>query len=132
MKLWELLGLEDMLHQIWKAGHFTSSAMDFRNSIKAILFYQRRSGDAATAFENTLVSMLALADTTSLESMIAAYFIGNDSLVFLAQREDQSRAIDDMRTIFNLTAKLLEMRTAYFCSCSWPTGQTAECWCQIR
>jgi hypothetical protein len=35
---------------------------------------------------------------------------------FSAQREDQSRAINDMRTIFNLTTKLHEMRTAYFCS----------------
>lgn len=116
MRIWELLGLDDMLYHIWKIGHFTSSALDFRNGIKAILFFQRKSGDAATAFGNTLVSMIALSDTTSIDSLIAGYFIGDDSLIFTMQREDQSRAIDAMRTIFNLTAKLLEMRTAYFCS----------------
>jgi len=45
----------------------------------------------------------------SVETVPRFFFLN----FFLAQRKDHIRAINDMRTIFNLTAKLLEMRTAY-------------------
>ena len=60
----------------------------------------------------TIDNVEVFSSLISVETVPRFFFLN----FFLAQRKDQIRAINDMRTIYNLTAKLLEMRTAYFCS----------------
>ncbi|UTQ50507.1 MAG: 207 kDa replicase polyprotein (domains: methyltransferase - helicase - RNA-dependent RNA polymerase) [Plant associated tobamo-like virus 1] len=116
MAFWQLLGMDNYLLGLWRMGHFSVSATDFQAGIKAYFIYQRKSGDSATAFGNSLVSMLSLAYSATFPCVEAAYFVGDDSLIFLDQKYRHTTMPDVLTKTFNLTSKILEMRTGYFCS----------------
>jgi hypothetical protein len=52
--------------------------MDFTNGIKAPILFQRKSGDSATCFGNTLIAILAISRCMNMENMICGYFVGDD------------------------------------------------------
>jgi len=116
MHVWRILGMDQYLHSLWKLGHFDTTAIDYLNGVIATLMFQRRSGDAATCFGNTLISMLALARCTDLRTVASGYFVGDDSIMFMESRGDLTHIVRALAEIFNLSAKLIDKRHAYFCS----------------
>jgi hypothetical protein len=52
----------------------------------------------------------------AVEVVSSLFSVGTLPRFFFSAFFQLREKINDMRTIFNLTAKLLEMRTAYFCS----------------
>ncbi|VDO81826.1 unnamed protein product [Haemonchus placei] len=108
--------MDKYLNWIWQMGHQKSSAIDFQTRVKALFFYQRKSGDAATAFGNTLVSMATIARFADVSGFISAYFVGHDSLLFYSQKHDDQQLVKNLSDIFNLSAKSIAKRVGYFCS----------------
>ncbi len=60
--VYEMCGMDEiLLRRMWQFGHVTTEATNYINGVMAYFSYQRKSGDAATCFGNTLVSMAAIA-----------------------------------------------------------------------
>ena len=116
MKMWELLGMDSYLLGLWKLGHKQTKVTDFISGIKAYISYQRKSGDSATAFGNTLITMLSIAYTSRFDRAEAAYFVGDDSLIFLRKSFDHTGMVEKLRNTYNLTAKVILKDVGYFCS----------------
>lgn len=55
MRLYEALGMDDYLLEIWKNAHEASVVTDRMNGVRMHTKYQRKSGDASTFFGNTCV-----------------------------------------------------------------------------
>jgi hypothetical protein len=117
MKAWETLGLDASLSKLWFSG------LTFSEIRSAILYckfywsYQRRSGTVTTACGNTIVNMLSTAYSLELDdSFHAAYFIGDDSIIFHSQWDSQTTAADTYLDAFNFQVKLIRSKAPYFCS----------------
>lgn len=61
MLLYEALGMDPDLLEIWKNSHSDSILTGKINGVKIEAVYQRKSGDASTFFGNTVVLMAVLA-----------------------------------------------------------------------
>ncbi len=116
MFFWEQLGMDQYLNGLWRAGHYTTSALDFSTGVKAFFLYQRKSGDAATAFGNTLVAMASLARAADVSGFATAMFVGDDSLLYFPQRRNFQHVVKHLADIYNLTAKVFQKKYGYFCS----------------
>lgn len=116
--LWEYLGLDPYLAQIWTDSHVDSTLTDKQGGVSFKTRYQRKSGDATTFCGNTAVVvavMLAAYDIDDIELLCAA---GDDSVLYFRQgtlvNHDPSRQIADL---FNLECKLMDKyMVPYFCS----------------
>lgn len=116
-RLWEHVGLDPELSQIWDDSRRKSNVRDRKNGVEFRTTYQRKSGEATTFSGNTMVAvcvMLAVVDIDDVALLLAA---GDDSLIYLrpgAMFLDSSRLIADL---FNLECKLLDRyHVPYFCS----------------
>jgi hypothetical protein len=60
--------------------------------------------------------MISLARTLELSDLAAAYFVGDDSLIFSALAVNTDNTVLTLSQLFNLSAKVLRMNVGYFCS----------------
>jgi len=116
MFMWRKLGMEQYYLTLWRLGHFDTSARDFINGITAMLMFQRRSGDAATCFGNTMISMMTIARSVNLDKLVCANFVGDDSFVALYGKTCKDNIVRTLSEVFNLTAKLIDLHVVYMCS----------------
>lgn len=83
MMFLSLLGLDDFLFNLWKIGHFKTTASSFVVGIIVSLLYQRKTGDVNTAGGNSIISMLSITACAKLEgSVTCALFMGDDSFIY--------------------------------------------------
>lgn len=117
-QLWEALGMDPYLLQMWTDSHVRSRVRDRNNGIYFDTEYQRKSGDATTFAGNTLVILAVLLAVYDIDDIALIMVAGDDSYIFFkpgcAHLPDPSRRIADL---FNLECKLLRgYDTPYFCS----------------
>lgn len=110
------LGLDEELLQMWGYAHSSTTAMNFLNGIMVMLFYQRKTGDSLTCFGNTLISMVAMASSFDINDFDAAYFVGDDSFLFMNVDVELNRGVENMAKTFNLVGKVISTDHGFFCS----------------
>nr|UYL95423.1 MAG: replicase protein [Tonghua Virga tick virus 1] len=110
------LGVPESLLTNWVVSHVYSKLYSPSAKFKAIINYQRKSGDAMTFFGNTLHLMAVLAYFLPLKNSFCL-FSGDDSLMFSEKPFSNLEALSrKFAHVFNLEAKLLQFETPYFCS----------------
>ena len=98
-----LFGIHPELIRIWERAHVHTSLHDRNCGVKHYGDFQRKSGDAATFFGNTLFLMGVISTLYNREELIGV-FAGDDSVLFShVELEDQSLYCADM---YNLEAPL--------------------------
>jgi len=89
-KIFKLLGLPEYICNLWITAHthtqFSNSSVDVSGEI----LYQRKSGDAATFFGNTIVLMASLCILYDLSETYLCMFAGDDSLLFFHPNTTQN------------------------------------------
>lgn len=115
MKIWEKLGLDDFLAQVWASGHRRTLVSDFQAGIKTVIYYQRKSGDVTTFIGNTFIIAACVASLVPLDRCVKASFCGDDSLVYLPKGFDYGELQVNANLAWNFEAKLFKKKYGYFC-----------------
>nr|AZF99047.1 orf2 [Ullucus tobamovirus 1] len=113
--IWERLGLNGFLEEVWKQGHRKTTIKDFIAGIKTCIWYQRKSGDVTTFIGNTVIIAACLASLVPMEKVIKAAFCGDDSLIYLPRGTDLPDIQSGANLMWNFEAKLFRKRYGYFC-----------------
>nr|QHA33746.1 polyprotein [Atrato Virga-like virus 4] len=115
--LWEYVGLDPDLSQIWDDSRRESTVTDRKNGVRFQTTFQRKSGEATTFSGNTLVALSIVLAVIDIDNIALVMVAGDDSMVYMypdATFDDSSKLIADL---FNLECKLLQTyRVPYFCS----------------
>lgn len=117
MEIWERLGLEKSLRDLWERGHVSTSFSDLKSGFRSWLMYQRKSGDVTTFIGNTLVNMVVLADSLPIDKAYFSMFGGDDSLIGFP-KEDLPNLIDPcyrVASVWNFQCKLFQFNLPSFC-----------------
>lgn len=117
MEIWERLGLDKALRDLWERGHVSTSFQDFKTGFKSWVLYQRKSGDVTTFIGNTIVNMVAMSDSLPLEQACAMAFGGDDSLVAFPSDVDLTAYDPCQRvsSVWNFQCKLFLFDYPSFC-----------------
>jgi hypothetical protein len=114
LRLYRKLGIPEFLIFLWRKMHEDSILKDYDHRFTAKVCYQRKSGDAATFFGNTVVLMGVVASLFDMRDVEFGCFAGDDSLLIGRNlKHDRSRMCAD---IFNLESKFYTYDSYYFCS----------------
>jgi len=114
--VFEQLGLHEELLGRWMQGHIRCSARSIALGMSFSVMYQRKSGDATTAFGNVLLNVLAVAYAYRGTQYHWGVFMGDDSLIAVKGAVYAADAIQILAEVFNLTAKFYVTRAPYFAS----------------
>jgi len=115
-RMYQALGLDCQMAEIWEVGHISCSMSSYAAGIKVWSMLQRLSGDAATALGNSIVSLVTVATCYDIPKFEYAMGLGDDSVIASTSRIKESRAIEMMAGVFNLSAKLTQSPYGFFCS----------------
>nr|QKW94174.1 polyprotein [Varroa jacobsoni virus 4] len=115
MLLYRRLGMPEFWLHVWMRLHVYTTLVDHQNQFAADVVFQRKSGDAATFFGNTVYLMAMMSKVVDLTDSYGL-FSGDDSLLF-------NRSVDLCRGVpeklacnYNMEAKVLTYKSLYFCS----------------
>ncbi|APG77660.1 RdRp [Hubei virga-like virus 17] len=111
--IYKKLGFDEDLLELWEFVHGETFLKNFPQRFTARVEYQRKSGDAATFFGNTIVLMAILATVYDLTDAYGM-FAGDDSLLFSDVKFNYG--YKELAEMFNLESKLLVFNWPYFCS----------------
>nr|AQM55304.1 hypothetical protein 1 [Cordoba virus] len=114
-KLMRFFGVEEYYVNLWYNAHILSVVYDKDTKIKALVSYQRKSGDASTFIGNTLFLMAVTADLIDYRYIDFAAFSGDDSYI-IGNGLDQYKNTQHFALKFNLEVKFYTFRYGYFCS----------------
>nr|QGA69815.1 polyprotein [Varroa destructor virus 4] len=115
MLLYRRLGMPDFWLHIWMRLHVYTTLIDHQNQFAADVVFQRKSGDAATFFGNTVYLMAMMSKVVDLTDSYGL-FSGDDSLLF-NRSADVCRGIPEkLACNYNMEAKVLTYKSLYFCS----------------
>lgn len=118
MLLYEWLGMDGDLLEIWRNAHEFSRLRDRKNGVSATTRWQRKSGDASTFFGNTVVLLAVLCACYDVDDIAMLLAAGDDSVIWF--RPGVKVAFNPsaiMADLFNLECKLLcKYDVMYFCS----------------
>jgi len=106
---------EEMLHK-WLSGHVKCKMRAVGMALSLEVWYQRKSGDATTAFGNVALNLMAVTYAYAGTKVLWALFMGDDSLVCCDGAVAGHRAIEVMAEVFNLGAKMFMTSSPYFAS----------------
>lgn len=99
---------------LWRNAHSDTILRDFGTGIRTNVKFQRKSGDAATFFGNTLVLMGILATLFDFSQIQLSLFAGDDSLLIDDDfNEDKNYLCGNL---FNMESKFYFFTYSYFCS----------------
>jgi len=115
MLIWDRLGLDAILGEMWKRGHQLTTVKDYKAGIRTQLWYQRKSGDVTTFIGNTLIITACMASITDLDKCVKAAFCGDDSIVLFPKGMEYRSTMELAALQWNFNAKLLVKRHGYFC-----------------
>nr|QOE55598.1 RNA-dependent RNA polymerase [Macrophomina phaseolina tobamo-like virus 2] len=111
------LGMNADLLTRWVGGHVECSMRSLALGLSLHVMYQRKSGDATTAFGNVLLNILSVTYAYTGTNVIWALFMGDDSLVCASQVGCEETAAQTLAEVFNLGAKTYVTDDPYFASC---------------
>nr|UUV42179.1 MAG: ORF1 [Utsjoki negevirus 1] len=114
-KLMRYFGVSEDMVELWFNAHVLTEIYDKTTKLKALIPYQRKSGDASTFIGNTLFLMAVICDLIPVSELELAVFSGDDSLLygFGLNRYKNSQHFG---LKFNLEIKFFEFEYSYFCS----------------
>lgn len=115
MKIWERLGIDSFLKQVWESGHKRTTLKDFQAGIKTIIYHQRKSGDVTTFIGNTLIIAACVSSLLPIKDCIKAAFCGDDSVIYFKKGLDFSCVQSNANLMWNFEAKLFKKTYGYFC-----------------
>lgn len=81
LMVYGMLGMSEFDMQLWWNAHEYSYLKDMSNGVSAKVWFQRKSGDAATFFGNTVVLMGVISVLFDLDKIVMGMFAGDDSLL---------------------------------------------------
>jgi len=113
--LMRAFGVSEYHIRLWLKAHIVSTVKCRGTGFKAVINYQRKSGDASTFLGNTMFLMAVLATELPISKCALALFSGDDSLIYgnnLIQKLDTQR----LALIYNLECKVFRFEMSYFCS----------------
>jgi len=110
------LGLNEEFLQKWVDGHVECSLRAVALGLSLKVFYQRKSGDATTAFGNVLLNVLSVSHAYRGSSVAWALFMGDDSLVACRKIAGREEGVQLLAEVFNLGAKNYITNSPYFAS----------------
>nr|QXN75451.1 MAG: RNA-dependent RNA polymerase [Grapevine-associated virga-like virus 3] len=110
------LGMNEALLKRWVAGHEECRLRSFTTGISLHVRFQRKSGDATTAFGNVLLNILSVSYAYGISDFVWALFMGDDSLIATASTAIDGRAVSILGEVFNLMAKTYITDQPYFAS----------------
>lgn len=113
--IWEKLGLNGFLEEVWKQGHRKTTLKDYTAGIKTCIWYQRKSGDVTTFIGNTIIIAACLASMVPMNKVVKAAFCGDDSLLYIPSGVDLPDIQSGANLMWNFEAKLYRKRYGYFC-----------------
>jgi uncharacterized protein YodC (DUF2158 family) len=113
--IWERLGIDKFLEEVWKQGHRKTTLKDYTAGIKTCLWYQRKSGDVSTFIGNTVIIAACLCTMVPMEKVIKAAFCGDDSVIYIPRGLDLPDIQAGANLMWNFEAKLYRKRYGYFC-----------------
>jgi hypothetical protein len=115
-RVYEMLGLDVVMQDIWEYGHVACTMTSFAAGIKVWSLLQRHSGDPATAPGNTIVNIVTVAACYEIPSYEYAMVLGDDSVIATRAPIRELKAVERMAGVFNLSAKLTQSPYGFFCS----------------
>ena len=114
-KIWEKLGIDEWLAEVWRQGHRKTTLKDYTAGIKTCLWYQRKSGDVTTFIGNTIIIAACLSSMIPMDKVIKAAFCGDDSLIYIPKGLDLPDIQAGANLTWNFEAKLFRKKYGYFC-----------------
>jgi hypothetical protein len=109
------LGFSHDLVEKWLDGHIECKVRIPGNGISFDVDYQRKSGDATTAFGNSLLNILSVTYAYEGLEPVWAVFVGDDSLICSTQTV-HNESVRILQEVFNLQAKMYVTNAPYFAS----------------
>lgn len=101
--------------KLWYDAHVLTQVYDKSSKMRALVPYQRKSGDASTFLGNTLFLMAVISDLVPVDQLKLALFSGDDSLL-VGHNLEQYHDSQHFGLKFNLEMKFLSYPHSYFCS----------------
>lgn len=114
-KLMLRFGVAPDIVELWFNAHVLTRVYDKTTKLKALVSYQRKSGDASTFIGNTLFLMAVVCDLIPVSQLELALFSGDDSLLY-GHSLSQFKNAQHFGLKFNLEIKFFEYDKSYFCS----------------
>jgi len=110
------LGLNEEMLRAWELGHVECSIRSVATGLSLHVLYQRKSGDATTAFGNVLLNVVSVCYAYRGTQVDWALFMGDDSLMCAEQVVTGQDPVRVMAEVFNLSAKNFITDAPYFAS----------------
>jgi len=110
------LGMNREFLEKWVGGHVKCSLRALSMGLSLHVMYQRKSGDATTAFGNVVLSALSVMYAYRGITVQWALFMGDDSLICAAGVACDESAVATLAEVFNLGAKTYVTSYPYFAS----------------
>jgi len=110
------LGLNEEFLAKWVAGHVDCSIHSFSVGLSLHVMYQRKSGDATTAFGNGILNILSVCYAYAGSDIVWACFMGDDSIACVRTTNANEDAIQILAEVFNLLAKYYVTDAPYYAS----------------
>ncbi|QKN22665.1 RNA-dependent RNA polymerase [Erysiphe necator associated virga-like virus 6] len=111
------LGMNEEFLQQWEIGHHYSNIRCVSTGLSLHTMYQRKSGDATTAFGNVIINVLSVQYAYMGTKVHWALFMGDDSLVCTTPPiSGDGLAVRRLAEQFNLIAKYYITDAPYFAS----------------
>nr|AWA82251.1 putative RNA-dependent RNA polymerase [Luckshill virus] len=110
------LGMNQEFLERWVVGHEDCRLVSFVTGLSLHVRFQRKSGDATTAFGNVIYNILSVNYAYGMSDFYWAVFMGDDSLMCVENSVVDERAVQVLAEIFNLSAKTYVTDAPYFAS----------------
>jgi hypothetical protein len=110
------LGMNEEMMKRWLGGHVECSMRAVALHLSLHVIYQRKSGDATTAFGNVILNAVSVSYAYRGSIVVWALFMGDDSLVCCSAVAHEEDAVQILAEVFNLGAKTYLTSAPYFAS----------------
>lgn len=114
--IFKQLGMNNEFLARWVGGHVECSMRSLALALSLHVIYQRKSGDATTAFGNTMLNIVSTAYAHKGTKIVWALYMGDDSLACTLAIAHETDAISILAEVFNLSAKTYVTHSPYFAS----------------
>lgn len=110
------LGLNQEFLAQWLGGHVECHLRAVSLGLSLHVLYQRKSGDATTAFGNVILNVLSVSYAYRGTEVVWALFMGDDSLMCCTRVAHEDEAVNVLAEVFNLGAKTYLTESPYYAS----------------
>jgi hypothetical protein len=114
--VFQQLGMNQELLNKWTDGHEVCNLRSVSLGISLTVHWQRKSGDATTAFGNVILNILSVCYAYVGSNVEWAVFMGDDSLVCCSLVCATPQSLQVLAEVFNLSAKFYLGSYPYFAS----------------